>query len=304
MRVSCVAMRCSRLGILRRLQDCLHDLAGDRRGRRAARCRVWFCRTTAIASSGGSRPSLAGEGDEPRRVAARRRRSRPCRSCRRPSTPGIWAAVPVPRLDGAHHHRADLARRRWADGPPDPRRLRASATSCRSGSTILSTTCGSMRMPPLPIAPATIAICSGVTSSRSWPNAIRPGVDVAVALRVVELAVAVEPARRAARPRGSRAAAARRSRSASPCRGSACAPSFRPMLQNTELTEYASAVARLIVPNGPRRVEVVHPLAVHGAVAGVVERRVGRVLPRLERRGGRDDLERRAREVEALRSRG
>jgi hypothetical protein len=29
-------------------------------------------------------------------------------------------------------------------------------------------------MPSLPIVPATIAICSGVTSSRSWPNAIRP----------------------------------------------------------------------------------------------------------------------------------
>ena len=38
---------------------------------------------------------------------------------------------------------------------------------------------GCIRMPALPIAPATIAICSGVTSSRSCPNAIRPGVDVA-----------------------------------------------------------------------------------------------------------------------------
>ena len=42
------------------------------------------------------------------------------------------------------------------------------------GETIFSTTCGRIRIPALPIAPATIAIWSGVTSMRSWPNAIRP----------------------------------------------------------------------------------------------------------------------------------
>ena len=34
--------------------------------------------------------------------------------------------------------------------------------------------CGSIRTPPLAIVAATIAICSGVTSSLSWPIAMRP----------------------------------------------------------------------------------------------------------------------------------
>ena len=42
------------------------------------------------------------------------------------------------------------------------------------GDTMRVTTCGSMSLPPTPIEPATIAICSGVTSIRSCPNAIRP----------------------------------------------------------------------------------------------------------------------------------
>jgi hypothetical protein len=42
------------------------------------------------------------------------------------------------------------------------------------GVTMRSTTCGSSSWPPFPIAAATIAICSGVTSIRSCPNAIRP----------------------------------------------------------------------------------------------------------------------------------
>ena len=43
-----------------------------------------------------------------------------------------------------------------------------------SGSTIFSTSRGSIRMPPLAIVCATVAICSGVTSSLSWPIAMRP----------------------------------------------------------------------------------------------------------------------------------
>ena len=31
-----------------------------------------------------------------------------------------------------------------------------------------------MRIPPLPIVCATVAICSGVTSSSAWPIAVRP----------------------------------------------------------------------------------------------------------------------------------
>ena len=73
------------------------------------------------------------------------------------------------------------------------------------------------------------------------------------------------------------------------------------MLQNTELTEYWSAVARREVPERARRVEVVDALAVGDAVARIEERRVGRVAVRLERGGERHDLERRARRVEPLR---
>ena len=43
------------------------------------------------------------------------------------------------------------------------------------GLRILSTTYGCMTTPPLAIAAPTMAICSGVTWSRSWPNASRPG---------------------------------------------------------------------------------------------------------------------------------
>ena len=71
------------------------------------------------------------------------------------------------------------------------------------------------------------------------------------------------------------------------------------MLQKTELTEYVSAVRRSIGAERARRVEVVHALAVHRAVARVVERRIGRVLLRLERGGRGDDLEGRPGDVEA-----
>ena len=43
-----------------------------------------------------------------------------------------------------------------------------------SGSITLATSRGFMRMPPLPIVCATVAICSGVASSRPWPIAVRP----------------------------------------------------------------------------------------------------------------------------------
>ncbi len=43
-----------------------------------------------------------------------------------------------------------------------------------SGSTIFSTSRGSMRTPPLATVCATVAICSGVTSSLSCPIAMRP----------------------------------------------------------------------------------------------------------------------------------
>ena len=73
------------------------------------------------------------------------------------------------------------------------------------------------------------------------------------------------------------------------------------MLQKTELTEYCSAVARSILPNGPARVEVVDPLAVGDAVARIDEGRAR--LPAARGEGGRrgHDLEDRARRIEALR---
>ncbi len=51
-----------------------------------------------------------------------------------------------------------------------------SISSCvrPSGSTIFCVMCGFMRTPPLAIVAATVAICSGVTSSLSWPIAMRP----------------------------------------------------------------------------------------------------------------------------------
>ena len=46
------------------------------------------------------------------RVAARSRASAPCRSCRRPCSPGIAASVPVPLGDDVAEHRHHLRRRR------------------------------------------------------------------------------------------------------------------------------------------------------------------------------------------------
>ena len=76
------------------------------------------------------------------------------------------------------------------------------------------------------------------------------------------------------------------------------APSALPMLQKTELTEFASASSRSTVAERRGRVEVVHALPVDGAVAGVVEGRLGLELARLERGRGGDHLERGARHVE------
>jgi len=42
-----------------------------------------------------------------------------------------------------------------------------------SGSTTRLQICGFISLPPLAIAAVTIAICSGVTASRSWPKASR-----------------------------------------------------------------------------------------------------------------------------------
>ncbi len=88
--------------------------------------------------------------------------------------PSIWAAVPVPdsttcTIMGVSSAAVDsLTTRRSSSG-------RVRCTTSPSGLTIRSTTCGSIRTPPFAIVPTTIAIWSGVTRSRSWPNASRPG---------------------------------------------------------------------------------------------------------------------------------
>ena len=88
--------------------------------------------------------------------------------------PEIWAAVPVPSSTAsfiiAPTARAvsGLIARSSTSG--------FERTSTRpSGATIRSITCGFITTPSFAIVAATIAICSGVTSSRSCPNASRPG---------------------------------------------------------------------------------------------------------------------------------
>ena len=87
--------------------------------------------------------------------------------------PGICAAVPVPAWT-ARTIMSEMSRA--LTGPTA--RLRRSGRVRDSvlprGERTLSTTHGRITIPALPIPAATIAIWSGVTSIRSWPNAIRP----------------------------------------------------------------------------------------------------------------------------------
>ena len=170
MRGSPVAMRC-RLGVRRapRRSACMTSCAIGA----AVSPPVEFCcsTTTAIATSGSV---AAGEADEPGRV--------------RPAMP--VSAVPV--LPPTRSARDPGQRCRCRPRPPSfiiaRHRLAVSGLTARpsscglvrtttepSGATIRSTTYGSITTPSLAIAAATIAICSGVTSSRSWPKANRPG---------------------------------------------------------------------------------------------------------------------------------
>ena len=89
------------------------------------------------------------------------------------STPSSAAAVPVPSLTtffiiAVSSRAVDVFITRSASSP--------SISSCvrPSGSTIFCVMCGFIRTPPLAIVAATVAICSGVTSSLSWPIAMRP----------------------------------------------------------------------------------------------------------------------------------
>ena len=82
------------------------------------------------------------------------------------SKPGIRAAVPVP----ASTARTIIAPTSRAVVGETARRIFVGFVRSRVlpfGVTSFETTNGRIRMPSLPIAPATMAICSGVTSSRS-----------------------------------------------------------------------------------------------------------------------------------------
>ena len=90
------------------------------------------------------------------------------------ATPGICAAVPVPPVTtdsiiavSSFAVSGEIARERtfglWRT-IVEP-----------SGAVIFSTTYGCITTPSLAIPAATIAIWSGVTWSRSWPKASRPG---------------------------------------------------------------------------------------------------------------------------------
>jgi hypothetical protein len=132
---------------------------------------VWFSSATAIATSGRcpSRPANAMNQVvlTPGRPVSAVPVLPPMRY------PGICAAVPVP----AWTTLTIMSSICFAWTGPTARlsrscRVRATVLPC--GETTFSTTHGRITIPALPIPPATIAICSGVTSIRSWPNAIRP----------------------------------------------------------------------------------------------------------------------------------
>ena len=89
------------------------------------------------------------------------------------STPSSAAAVPVPSRTTLRIMSPSAA----ADSSDITRSASSGSGSSivrPSGSTIFSTSRGSIRTPPLAIVCATVAICSGVTSSLSWPMAMRP----------------------------------------------------------------------------------------------------------------------------------
>ena len=212
--------------------------------------------------------------------------------------PGNLSSGACPLLDDESHHLRDRVCGALADG------LRISVgfsftITLPPGATILSTTRGSISLPPKPSAPATIAICSGVTSIRSCPKAILPA-STLESTRVVELPVVIEPT-------GSRSSAGSRGRalvepeplgSVENALGSELEPDIavdgvdrmhEPVREGDRAEDLRPALVR----------EVVDLLAVHRAVARVVERRLGSELPRFECGRGCDDLEARPRDVEA-----
>ena len=155
-----------------------------------------------------------------------------------------------------------------------------------------------MTTPSFAIVAATIAICSGVTSRRSWPNANRPGSTSESSCRVEDLGPLVEAARR---PLVRRRLEGRRRVEAEALRV------FDQLLRSELLADVAEdrvdrvlqRRAQVEPAEGGRRVVVVDPFAVDLAVARVDEARGRLEAAGVDRGRGGHDLERRARRVEA-----
>ena len=207
----------------------------------------WFWRTTAIASFGFSPGSPAKAMNQVVLF---------------PATP--VSAVPVlppirnagnlrcrarACLDGPHHHRADLLRRRRRDRPADLRRPRSIAG--------LAVRRHDLRDHERPHQDPVVADRPGhhrhLQRCHEQPLLAErhPAcVDVAVASRVVEPAVAVQTARQPLALGGLERRPLVEAEFLRLLDDALARPSSSPMLQNTELTENWSAVASETVPNG------------------------------------------------------
>ena len=157
-----------------------------------------------------------------------------------------------------------------------------------------------MRTPPLAIVAATVAICSGVTSSLSWPIAMRP-TSISRRRRRQQLAAGSRS------PRGEQLVGREVDRrllveavAASCTRPSCSLPSFSPTSAHTVLTELVSASVRSMSPkSSPPKLFSGTPEIFLPFLPLTVES--GLYLPGVDRRRGGDDLHRRAGRVARLR---
>ena len=212
--------------------------------------------------------------------------------------PETCAAVPRSRLNRPNHHVPDVPGGRRRHRATDLRRSRP-----RAGLPIRS---HSLFDDEWPHKDAVVADRARDHRhlQRGDEQALLPEghpsrVDIPVAAGIVELAVLVEPARQPLALgclEGRSLVEAERlglldDRSRSELEADVAEDRVDGVLQRGCERDVAERAAR---------VEVVHALAVHRAVPGVVEGRCRRELARVERRRGGDDLERRARRIEAL----
>ena len=228
------------------------------------------------------------ERDEPRRVEAGARPSRRCRSCPPTLSPEIARRSPVPLVTTVSIICVELAAVCGEIALPELVGLRTGDGRAVRGRDPVDevrlhddSAVGDRRRRPSPSAAASLA-------SRSCPKASRPGSTCEPGrFGSKSWPVAVEPARRAARPPACRAAASSRSRSASRSRASTPAPSSLPISQKTELIECVERRRRsrpLPKTSGPLwSAKLRDLLAVLDAVARVDERRLRRVAAAVER---------------------